>query len=328
MMEVVRTAERLQSIGSFSWTVGQSVGFIPTMGALHAGHLQLVQESHEHGDDLVVASIFVNPAQFNQASDLEKYPRTLERDLGLLEKAGVDVAFVPTVEEVYPPGFSDWVEVAGITEPLCGRTRPGHFRGVTTVLNRFFRLLKPDFVYMGLKDYQQARVTARLVLEQKLGCEIVGVPTVREQDGLAMSSRNALLSPEGRQVAPVLYQALQAANVLYLGGERDPAKLVEVALALIQPQPLMRIDYLEVVDAFHLGVPQPDRPQVMAMAVFVEQTRLIDNMMLGPIPERPQPLLLTPPRHDTMLSDRAWSPEDEAMRSRDFMLRLFRWEPD
>lgn len=279
-MDILRTAEQLRRLGDWAQARHMRVGFIPTMGALHQGHLSLVQASKAAGDERIVASIFVNPLQFGKNEDLDRYPRDEAGDLAKLEGVGVDCVFLPSVQEMYPPDFRSSVEVSGLTESLCGKSRPGHFRGVTTVLARLLGMLRPTSLYMGLKDYQQARVTARMVQDLELNIEVVGVPTLREVDGLAMSSRNLLLSPEGRQVGPVLYQALQAANARYAAGERDPHVLVSAARALIDARPT-RIDYVEVVDAEHLGAPSPDRPMVMALAVFVGQTRLIDNLQLG-----------------------------------------------
>lgn len=290
-MDILRTADQLRQVGDWGQAHHKRVGFIPTMGALHQGHLSLVQASKTAGDELVVASIFVNPLQFGKNEDLDRYPRDEAGDLAKLEGAGVDCVFLPSVAEMYPSDFRSSVEVSGLTEPLCGRSRPGHFRGVTTVLARLLGMVRPSRLYMGLKDYQQARVTARMVQDLELNVEVVGVPTLRESDGLAMSSRNLLLSPEGRQVGPVLYQALLAANALYVDGERDPRVLESAARTRIEARPT-RIDYVEVVDAEHLGVPSPDRPMVMALAVFVGQTRLIDNLMLGPRPEHERPISL------------------------------------
>jgi pantoate--beta-alanine ligase len=258
------------------------VGLVPTMGALHEGHLSLVRQARADNDHLV-ASVFVNPTQFGPREDLEAYPRDLDRDLHLLKAEGVDIVFAPTAEEMYPPGFDEWVEVHGpLTSRLEGASRPHFFRGVTTIVARLFRIVEPQRAYFGEKDAQQLRVVRQMVREQGLPVEIVAVPTVREPDGLAMSSRNAYLSPEERQTALVVPRALDLARMMVeRWGVRDADTLRESVEEYIRQKPQARIDYVSVADHETLEeLDVIDRPALVLLAVRVGSTRLIDNTLV------------------------------------------------
>ncbi len=260
------------------------VGLVPTMGGLHEGHLSLVRRARSV-DDVVVVSLFVNPSQFAPSEDFDAYPRDLERDLRLLEAEGVDVVFAPAVEEMYPPGFDEWVEVRGpLTEMLEGEFRPRFFRGVTTVVARLLRIVRPRRAYFGEKDAQQLRVVRRMAEEQRLPVEIVGLPTLREADGLAMSSRNAYLTPEERQAALVLPRALELGRtIVECDGVRDADRLKEALVDCIRREPLARIDYVAVTDYETLEeLTAIDRPALLLLAVRIGSTRLIDNTPLAP----------------------------------------------
>src|SRR5882724_3652839 len=226
---------------------GKSLGFVPTMGALHGGHLSLVQAARSQ-NAAVAASVFVNPTQFGPNEDLSKYPRDLDRDRELLEKEKVDLLFAPAAEEMYPPGAMTWVTVEGLSERLEGKSRPGHFRGVTTIVSKLFHIVEPDRAYFGQKDAQQAVIIRKMVRDLDLGVEIVVCPTVRESDGLALSSRNAYLNPEERKQALVLYRALCRVQALTDKGERSAAKMREAALQVFAEEKAARLDYFEIVD--------------------------------------------------------------------------------
>ncbi len=255
-------------------------GFVPTMGYLHEGHLSLVRRARAENDRVAV-SIFVNPTQFGPHEDYARYPRDLERDLRLLEPLGVDLVFVPSVEEMYPPGFQTWVIVEEVSRPLEGASRPGHFRGVATVVAKLFNILQPDRAYFGQKDAQQTVVIRRMVQDLNIPVEIVICPTVREPDGLAMSSRNTYLSPEERRAATVLFRALQAAKARYEAGERDAEGLREAMREVIRAEPLARIDYVSVAHPETLQeLERVEGPALLSLAVYIGTTRLIDNLML------------------------------------------------
>jgi pantoate--beta-alanine ligase len=260
-----------------------AVGLVPTMGALHDGHLSLVRKARADSDHVVV-SVFVNPTQFGPQEDLQTYPRDMHRDLRLLEAEGVDIVFAPSTGEMYPPGFDEWVEVRGpLTATLEGAFRPQFFRGVTTVVARLLRIVQPHRAYFGEKDAQQLRVVRRMVREQGLPVEIVAMPTVREPDGLAMSSRNAYLSPEERRAALVAPRALELArDMVERGGERDVARLKQALERHIRREPLVRIDYIAVTDCETLEeLAVIERPALLLLAVRVGATRLIDNGLLA-----------------------------------------------
>jgi pantoate--beta-alanine ligase len=257
-----------------------SVGLVPTMGYLHEGHLALVRRARSENETVVV-SIFVNPTQFGAGEDFQTYPRDPERDLALLQEEEADVVFMPPAEEMYPAHFSTWVDVQQITERLEGAFRPGHFRGVATVVAKLFNIVEPTRAYFGQKDAQQLIVIKRMVSDLNMNLELVAVPTVREPDGLAMSSRNTYLSPKERQAALVLWQALNLANQLWSEGERNAGKIRQKMKALIDSEPLAQIDYISVADAESLEeLGEIDRPALVSLAVRVGKTRLIDNIVL------------------------------------------------
>jgi pantoate--beta-alanine ligase len=276
-MKVVETAAELKKIRD---RLPKPLGFVPTMGYLHEGHLVLVRRARAENASVAV-SIFVNPTQFGPKEDFKQYPRDPERDLVLLRKEGTDVVFMPPVEEVYPPGFDEWVEVGKIAERLEGASRPGHFRGVATVVARLFELVRPDRAYFGQKDAQQLLVIRKMVADLALNLEVVAVPTVREADGLAMSSRNTYLNTEERGQAAVLYRALTLAQGLYAEGERDANIIRQRMTTLIQRQPLAEIDYISIADAETLEELDLIRPPALvSMAVRIGKTRLIDNVVV------------------------------------------------
>jgi pantoate--beta-alanine ligase len=258
---------------------GQTVAFVPTLGALHAGHVALLEEGRRRAQALVL-SIFVNPTQFGPEEDLARYPRDLPRDLTLAAAAGVDVAFAPSVEDIYPPGFQTFVEVRELSQGLCGDRRPDHFTGVATVVAKLLLIVRPDLAIFGEKDFQQLAVVRRMVADLTLPVEVVGLPTVREPDGLALSSRNLYLSPAERQRAAALYRGLRAAREAVAAGERDARALIDRATAVIVPA-VDRLDYLEIRDPESLApLATVDRAGVMLVAAFVGPTRLIDNIRL------------------------------------------------
>ncbi len=259
---------------------GARVALVPTMGALHEGHLSLVQIARRQADKVVV-SVFVNPTQFDRADDFARYPRDLEHDGGLLAGAGADVLFAPEVGDIYAPGSQTFVAVDGLTQSLCGAHRPGHFRGVTTVVSKLFAIVRPDVAVFGEKDYQQLAVIRRMVRDLFLDVDIVGAPIVREPDGLAMSSRNRHLNVQERAAARCLSAALDAVEQAVARGERSGAALVQLASAPIAREPLARIEYVFAVDPESLSaVTTLDERALVALAVWVGSTRLIDNRLL------------------------------------------------
>jgi pantoate--beta-alanine ligase len=259
---------------------GRRVALVPTMGALHEGHLSLVQAGYRLADRVIV-SIFVNPTQFGPTEDFARYPRDLARDLESLRKVGADVVFAPSVEEMYPNGDATWVTVERLTNGLCGRSRPGHFRGVTTVVARLLHAARPHVAIFGEKDFQQLAVIRRMVRDLCFGVEIVGGPIVREPDGLAMSSRNAFLSARARQQATALNSALHEARALVRAGLRDAVTICATARQRIEKEPLAEIDYVELVDTHSLEpVREIGERALLALAVRFEGTRLIDNTVL------------------------------------------------
>jgi pantoate--beta-alanine ligase len=257
-----------------------AVGLVPTMGYLHEGHLALVRLARSENENAVV-SIFVNPTQFGAGEDFQAYPRDPERDLSLLKSEEVDVVFMPPAEEMYPAHFSTWVDVQQLTERLEGASRPGHFRGVATVVAKLFNIVEPTRAYFGQKDAQQLMVIRRMVSDLNMNLQVVAVPTVREPDGLAMSSRNTYLSPGERQAALVLWQALSLAKQLWFEGERDAQNIRRKMASLIGSEPLAQIDYISLADAESLEeLAQIDRPALVSLAVRIGKTRLIDNIVL------------------------------------------------
>lgn len=276
----VSTVEALRAAVARARTAGQRIAFVPTMGALHAGHLSLFDEAKRHGQH-VVASIFVNPLQFAPEEDLARYPRDLERDERLLAAAGVETLFAPTVEELYPGGEPTVRVVPGpLGERLCGAFRPGHFEGVLTVVAKLFNIVRPDVAVFGRKDFQQGVLVRRMVLELNFAIEVVLAPIVRDADGLALSSRNAYLSPVERATALSLWRGLCAAVAAFRSGERDGSRLVDACAAVVRSAGA-RIQYVELVDPESLERVESAGPgDVLAVAAFVGTTRLIDNLML------------------------------------------------
>jgi pantoate--beta-alanine ligase len=259
---------------------GKRLGLVPTMGALHEGHLSLVRAARALCD-AVAASIFVNPAQFGPSEDFNKYPRSFERDCELLEREGVDLLFAPSVQEMYPAGAVTYVTVEGLSEKLCGKSRPGHFRGVTTVVAKLFHIVEPDLAFFGQKDAAQVAIIRRMVRDLNLPVELAVCPIVRESDGLAMSSRNAYLDPQQRKSALVLYRSLMAVQNLFDQGERNAARLIAAGREIFFAEPSARFDYFEIVDPETLdAIGKVDRPALVAVASFIGTTRLIDNLVL------------------------------------------------
>ena len=278
-MRVIRTRHELRAALA---AVPRPVGLVPTMGWLHAGHLALVERARAESATVVV-SIFVNPRQFGQAADFTKYPRNEARDLAMCEAAGVDLVFAPTVDEVYPPGFDTVVSVGAIGAPLEGAARPGHFDGVATVVAILFALVGAERAYFGLKDYQQVRVIRRMATDLALPTEVVALETVRDPDGLAMSSRNARLSPGGRAAAPVLRRALLAGGALVRAGERDADTVRAAIREVLATEPMADVDYVSVADPETLEeLTLVTNGALLSLAVAVEGVRLIDNERVLP----------------------------------------------
>jgi len=276
-MKVIETIGEMKRLRQ---QLTEPVGFVPTMGYLHEGHLALVRRARAENPSVVV-SIFVNPTQFGPQEDFNSYPRDIKRDLALLQKEGTDVVFMPSVAEIYPAQFSSWVEVGRVTERLEGVSRPGHFRGVTTVCAKLFNIVQPTTAYFGQKDAQQAVAIKKMVADLNMNLEIITLPTVREPDGLAMSSRNTYLNPEERRAATVLYQALSLAQKLWSQGEKDAQRLRDEMIRLIKKQPLAKIDYVSVADAETLDeLDTVNPPALVSLAVKIGKTRLIDNIVL------------------------------------------------
>jgi len=261
---------------------GKTIVFVPTMGYLHEGHLSLMSEGKKHGDDLV-ASIFVNPTQFAPGEDLESYPRDFERDLELTKNEGVDAVFAPDNNKMYGEEFQTYVNLIKLPNHLCGASRPIFFRGVATVVAKLFNIVKPHIAVFGQKDYQQLVVIRRMVRELDFDIEIIGAPTLREPDGLAMSSRNTYLTPNQRTYSLSLYQSLKKSQKLLENGERDASRIIDMASEMIQSYPETEIDYISICDPETLmDVQTIDRPVLMALAVKVGKARLIDNVILNP----------------------------------------------
>ena len=259
---------------------GCSVGFVPTMGYLHEGHGSLISRARQENDKVVV-SIFVNPMQFGPEEDLESYPRDLDKDSAYCESLGADLIFHPEPEEMYTDGFCSYVDMSVLTEELCGLSRPVHFRGVCTVVNKLFNIVQPDRAYFGQKDAQQLAIIKRMVQDLNMDLEIIGCPIVREEDGLAKSSRNTYLSAEERQAALVLSKAVKLGQELVAAGETDAKKIVSEMSALIEKEPLARIDYVKAVDGLTMQqIDTVKTPMLVALAVYIGKTRLIDNFMI------------------------------------------------
>jgi pantoate--beta-alanine ligase len=282
-MEIINLRQRMMSIARQIHREGsRTIGFVPTMGALHAGHLSLVQAARARCD-VVVVSVFVNPAQFGPQEDFTSYPRDLTRDCAMLTEAKVDYVFAPAIAEIYLQGFSTYVTVEGLSEGLEGAARPGHFRGVTTVVALLLNIVRPDFVFFGQKDAQQASVIKRMVRDLVFDSEVVVLPTARAESGLALSSRNDYLDERERKAATVLYRSLSRAAASYDDGERNAVLLIEAVRSTVAAEPLARLDYVSINDAETLEQLDElgDRPALISMAVFFGKTRLIDNIILG-----------------------------------------------
>ncbi len=276
-MQVVKTISELRALRQ---KLSGTVGLVPTMGYLHEGHLALVRQARRE-NAAVIVSIYVNPTQFGPREDFGAYPRDLNRDLDLLRKDGTDIVFVPSDEEMYPREFGSWVDVEKVTEPLEGASRPGHFRGVATIVAKLFNIVRPTRAYFGQKDAQQVVVIKKMVADLNMNLEVVIEPTIREGDGLAMSSRNIHLNPKERQAATILFKALTLAQQLRKRGEKDPETIRRRMVALIQKEPLARVDYASIADAETLEeLNLLDRPAVAFLAVRIGKTRLIDNIPL------------------------------------------------
>ncbi len=280
-MNVIESVAEMQRIALKAKGEGKRIALVPTMGYLHAGHASLMHEGRRRSD-LLVTSIFVNPAQFGANEDLDKYPRDMERDMKIAREAGVDLIFAPQPVDMYPPEFQTWVDVERLSLPLCGASRPGHFRGVTTVVCKLFSIVQPTLALFGIKDYQQLAVIRRMTADLNLPVEIADMPIVREIDGLAMSSRNAYLSPENRIKALCLSRAIQSVLESYRGGERDVLVLDRNAREQIAAVKGAEIDYLEFRNGATLELQQQaDDQTLLAMAIKIGTTRLIDNCILG-----------------------------------------------
>lgn len=281
-MQIVSTIEELRSIVKWWRGEGHSVGLVPTMGFLHEGHKSLIVKAVSENDRVVVSD-FVNPTQFGANEDLSTYPRDIERDGALCEEAGADVIFHPAPEEMYFEDNCTFVDMNRLTKGLCGKTRPTHFCGVCTVVSKLFNIVTPDRAYFGQKDAQQLAVIRRMVRDMNFNIEIVGCPIVREEDGLAMSSRNTYLSEKERKAALILHKSLTLGEELIQSGEKDAAKVRDAILKNMRTEPLARVDYVEIVDAENLEpVKRIEKPILAATAVYIGKTRLIDNFSCDP----------------------------------------------
>jgi pantoate--beta-alanine ligase len=278
-MQIVESIAAFKQLRSSWEDQDLTVSLVPTMGALHAGHLSLLAPARQA--DRLVVSIFVNPTQFGPLEDLERYPRPLEQDLSVLKTRGVDTAFLPSASEVYPDGYCTFVNVEGLSSQLCGVSRPGHFRGVTTVVLKLFNIVRPHSAVFGQKDAQQTIILRRMVRDLNLDVELIVQPIVREPDGLALSSRNRYLNPEERQAATVLFRSLEFARQASLRGEHRADVLLQGVRRLIEAEPLARLDYAEIVNVDDLSpLHEVTSPVLLAIAVFIGKTRLIDNAFL------------------------------------------------
>jgi pantoate--beta-alanine ligase len=281
-MKIFSTVDEMRVVRRAARSDGKTIALVPTMGALHEGHMSLVRAAKAQCD-LVVVSIFVNPLQFGPKEDLSKYPRNFDRDRELLNQHGVDVIFAPSVEEMYPAGAVTYVTVEGLSDKLCSRSRPGHFRGVTTVVSKLFNIVEPDRAFFGQKDAAQSTIIARMVRDLNLPVQVVVCPIVRESDGLAMSSRNAYLDAPQRKSALMLQRSLLEVQERFGQGERKVDALIEAGKKIFAQDASVKLDYLEIVDP---GTLEPvndfSRPVLVAVAAFVGKARLIDNVILGP----------------------------------------------
>ncbi|MFK5926385.1 MAG: pantoate--beta-alanine ligase [Desulfuromusa sp.] len=281
-MDIIRSVSEMQQRVASAQIAGATISFVPTMGFLHQGHVSLLEEGRKQGD-LLILSIFVNPTQFGQGEDFEDYPRDFQQDSELAHQAGVDIIFAPTAAEMYPQGYATYVDVEGITETLCGASRPGHFRGVCTVVSKLFNIIHPQVAFFGNKDFQQLAVIKRMTLDMNMPVEILGLPIFREADGLALSSRNVYLTPDQRRQALILSQSLEKAKQLVTSGETDCAEIISQLEKNISKVPDARIDYIQICHQLSLqDQTHIDANSVLLLAVYIGKTRLIDNGFLVP----------------------------------------------
>jgi pantoate--beta-alanine ligase len=279
-MKIIESIQDMKKASRSVRDKGKKMAFVPTMGYLHEGHLSLMRKGREVGDALVV-SIFVNPTQFGKGEDFERYPRDTARDKKLCEDEGVDILFVPRVGDMYPTGYQTYVDAEAVTRNLCGASRPGHFRGVATVVTKLFNIVRPDIAIFGEKDFQQLVTIRRLVRDLDMDVDVIGMPIVREADGLAMSSRNAYLNREERRAALNIYRALQAAKEVFAEGERSASILLNEAKRVVEIEPMVVIDYIKLVDTETMeDLEKVENEALLAIAVRIGKTRLIDNIIL------------------------------------------------
>ncbi|MDD3905656.1 MAG: pantoate--beta-alanine ligase [Candidatus Omnitrophica bacterium] len=279
-MKVVDTISRMSTLVNIFKKEGKTVGLVPTMGYFHEGHLSLIRAARKH-TDVVVVSIFINPMQFGPKEDFEKYPRDLKRDEQMATAAGADIIFYPSVKDIYPAGYSTYVIVESLTDNLCGASRPGHFKGVTTIVAKLFNIVKPSIAYFGQKDAQQAVIIKKMVQDLNMGVEVKVMPIVREADGLAMSSRNVFLSASERRDAVVLRESLKKAESAVNSGEKETKKIIKIMEDAIARVPGAKIDYISIVSTADLkDVKLINREALIAIAVFIGKTRLIDNVII------------------------------------------------
>jgi len=279
-MEILKTIDEIRKIISKAKSAGKKIGFVPTMGALHEGHFSLIRAAKKQCG-FVVVGIFVNPTQFGPGEDIDKYPRPFDADVKACKKEGVDVVFAPTAEQMYPEENLTWVDVEKLSAPLCGKSRPGHFRGVATVCCKLFNIVQPDVAFFGQKDAQQAIIIQRMVADLNVPLKIVVCPTIREIDGLAMSSRNQYLKPDARKDTALVYAALQEAEVFIAAGERKSKMLISEMEKILKISKQIKIDYISIVEAQTLGELDEVKGKVLiALAVKIGQARLIDNIII------------------------------------------------
>ncbi len=277
-MKTVSSPEKMSAVCAGIKSNKQTIGFVPTMGALHAGHLELVRQAKKRCDRVVV-SVFVNPTQFGPKEDLKKYPRNIKKDSALLKKEGVDLIFLPSNKSMYPEGYKTFVEVGDLGKTMCGVSRPDHFKGVATIVAKLFNIVKPDIAFFGAKDFQQQAIIRKMVQDLNMDIKIITAPTVREKDGLAMSSRNSYLSDKEIKAASVLYRSLKMAKGLIKKGERDPRTVIARIRAMIMKEKLFKIDYVEVRDPDTLDkIKKIKGRTLIALAAYIGKTRLIDNI--------------------------------------------------
>lgn len=279
MIKVIKSAKAMNDLSSRSRGKGRTIGFVPTMGYLHDGHISLVREARKR-NDIVVVSIFVNPTQFGPKEDLKKYPRNIKRDISLLSKNGVDIVFCPSVKEMYPEGYGTYIEVKGLSDKLCGASRPGHFKGVATIVAKLFNIVRPDAAYFGEKDHQQLIIIRRMVSDLNMGVKVVSMPTIREKNGLAMSSRNSYLNRDEVSRALVINRSLKFAKTLIASGVTSAPRIKAAVTQMIRAAGL-RIDYVSVCDPKTLEEKKSARGKTLiAVAAYIGKTRLIDNIVI------------------------------------------------